>query len=73
MDNKNIQSYDSNAKKRVFEGIKIPMHQDLRESITKRIMMRPSRETDYPASVGVSCTFHQSICCWLLLDTVYKA
>lgn len=29
------------------------MHQDLRESITKGIRMRPSRETDYPASVGI--------------------
>lgn len=53
MDNKNIQSYDSNAKKRVFEGIKPLMHQDLRESITKGIRMRPSRKTDYPRSVGL--------------------
>lgn len=29
------------------------MHQDLRETITKGIRMRPLRETDYPASVGI--------------------
>lgn len=29
------------------------MHQDLGESITKGIRMRPSRKTNYPASVGI--------------------
>lgn len=29
------------------------MHEDLRQSITKGIRMRPSRETDYPASLGI--------------------
>lgn len=33
--------------------MKTLMRQDLRESITKGIRMRPSRETDYPASVGI--------------------
>lgn len=43
------------------------MHQDLRESITKGIRMRPSRETDYPTSVGFLVSFAKASSagyCW---------